>query len=94
MATRSRSCTSSAAALRSRGKEITLLLSEEYPLHRLLPRDLGLPLLEFLRDMGVETVSGDVLVKVEGNHHVCVLNGIEVLNFTDPTPKSSDILRA
>jgi hypothetical protein len=32
----------------------------------------------------------DVLVKVEGNHHVCQLNGVEVLNFTDPTPKSSE----
>lgn len=32
----------------------------------------------------------DALVKVEGNHMVAVLNGIEVLNFTDPTPKSSD----
>lgn len=54
-----------AAALRSRGKEITLVIADEYPLHRMLPRDLGLPLLDFLRDLGVETVSGDVLAKVE-----------------------------
>ncbi len=54
-----------AAALRSRGKEITLLLSEEYPLHRMLPRELGLPLLDYLREMGVETVSGDVLVRIQ-----------------------------
>lgn len=54
-----------AAALRSRGKEITLVLAEEYPLHRMLPRELGLPLLDYLRDMGVETVSGDVLVRIE-----------------------------
>jgi NADPH-dependent 2,4-dienoyl-CoA reductase/sulfur reductase-like enzyme len=54
-----------AAALRSRGKEITLVIADEYPLHRMLPRDLGLPLLEFLRDLGIETVSGDVLAKVE-----------------------------
>ena len=53
-----------AAALRSRGKEITLVLSEEYPLHRMLPRELGVPLLEYLRDMGVETVSGDILVRI------------------------------
>lgn len=32
----------------------------------------------------------DMLVKVEGNHTVVVLNGIEILNFTDPTPKSSE----
>ncbi|MCE9626577.1 MAG: FAD-dependent oxidoreductase [Candidatus Eisenbacteria bacterium] len=54
-----------AAALRSRGKEITLVIADEYPLHRMLPRDLGLPLLDFLRDLGIETVSGDVLAKVE-----------------------------
>ncbi|MEY4374653.1 MAG: hypothetical protein RL760_820, partial [Candidatus Eisenbacteria bacterium] len=54
-----------AAALRSRGKEITLVIGDEYPLHRVLPRDLGLPLLEFVRDLGVETVSGDMLVRIE-----------------------------
>lgn len=32
----------------------------------------------------------DMLVKVEGNHMVCILNGIEILNFTDPSPRSSD----
>ena len=54
-----------AAALRSRDKEITLLIADEYPLPRVLPRDLGLPLLEFLRDLGVETVSGDMIVRIE-----------------------------
>jgi hypothetical protein len=32
----------------------------------------------------------DLLVKVEGNHMVCVLNGVVVLDFTDPSPKSFD----
>src|SRR5436853_5435596 len=32
----------------------------------------------------------DMLLKVEGNHMVCVLNGITILDFTDPTPKSVD----
>lgn len=32
----------------------------------------------------------ELLVKVEGNHMVAILNGVEVLNFTDPTPKSFD----
>lgn len=54
-----------AAALRSRGLGITLVIGDEYPLHRLLPRELGLPLLEYLRDLGVETVSGDVLERIE-----------------------------
>jgi hypothetical protein len=32
----------------------------------------------------------DMLMKVEGNHFVCILNGIQVLDFTDPNPKSFD----
>ena len=32
----------------------------------------------------------DMLLKVEGNHYVAILNGIEILNFTDPAPKSFD----
>jgi NADPH-dependent 2,4-dienoyl-CoA reductase/sulfur reductase-like enzyme len=70
-----------AAALRSRGKEITLVVPDEYPLHRLLPRDLGAPLLDYLREMGVETVSGDTLVKIEemnGLVHARTLQGNEL----------------
>lgn len=52
-------------ALRSRGKEVTLIFPEEYPLHRFLPRSIGEGLVEFLRDEGVETVSGDTLVHLE-----------------------------
>ena len=32
----------------------------------------------------------DMLIKVEGNHFVCILNSITILDFTDPTPKSFD----
>ena len=32
----------------------------------------------------------DFLGKVEGNHMVAILNGITILDFTDPTPKSFD----
>jgi 3-keto-disaccharide hydrolase len=32
----------------------------------------------------------EFLLKVEGNHMVCILNGVTVLDFTDPTPKSFD----
>jgi NADPH-dependent 2,4-dienoyl-CoA reductase/sulfur reductase-like enzyme len=54
-----------AATLVARGKEVTLILADEYPLHRLLPRDLGVALVGFLREMGVETVSGDSLEAIE-----------------------------
>ncbi|MDQ6675746.1 MAG: DUF1080 domain-containing protein [Acidobacteriota bacterium] len=32
----------------------------------------------------------DYLLKVEGNHYVARLNGVIVVDFTDPTPKSVD----
>jgi hypothetical protein len=32
----------------------------------------------------------EFLLKVEGNHMVAILNGLTVLDFTDPTPKSFD----
>ena len=32
----------------------------------------------------------EMLLKVEGNHYVASLNGVEILDFTDPAPKSFD----
>ena len=54
-----------AAALRHRGIEVTLLYPEEYPLHDVLPRELGLALARLMREHGVETVTGDKLVELE-----------------------------
>lgn len=53
------------AALRARGKEVTMILPDEYPLHRVLPRELGEGLIEYLRSMDVETVSGDTIVEIQ-----------------------------
>lgn len=69
------------AALRSRGKEVTLIFPEEFPLHRFLPRSIGVGLVEFLREEGVETVSGDTLVHLEergGYVHARTYNGNEL----------------
>ncbi len=54
-----------AAALRHAGKEVTLLVDREYPLFRVLPRELGLAVAERFRSEGVETVSEDKLVGLE-----------------------------
>ena len=54
-----------AAALRMAGKEVTLLYPSEYPLPRVLPRDLGLFVADYYRDKGVETVSGESVAKIE-----------------------------
>jgi len=32
----------------------------------------------------------EYLLKVEGNHYVARLNGVVMVDFTDPTPKSFD----
>lgn len=53
-----------ATALRQRGKEITLVFPDEYPLHRFLPRELGMGIVELLRDRGIETVSNETLVSI------------------------------
>jgi hypothetical protein len=37
---------------------VTLLYPQEYPLRRVLPRDLGLFVADYYRKKGVETVSG------------------------------------
>ena len=37
-----------------------------------------------------QTDWNDYLLKVEGNHYVARLNGVVVVDFTDPTPKSFD----
>lgn len=69
------------AALHSRGKEVTLIFPEEFPLHRFLPRSIGVGLVEFLREEGVETVSGDTLVHLEeraGYVHARTHNGNEL----------------
>jgi len=32
----------------------------------------------------------EMLVKVEGNHYICILNGVAVLDFTDPNMRGTD----
>jgi NADPH-dependent 2,4-dienoyl-CoA reductase/sulfur reductase-like enzyme len=54
-----------AAALRHAGKEVTLLYTGEWPLARVLPRELGLFVAEYYREKGVETVSNDTIVSFE-----------------------------
>ena len=54
-----------AAALRHASLDVTLLYPEEYPLRRVLPRDLGLFVADYYRQKGVETVSGETVAKFE-----------------------------
>ena len=54
-----------AAALTHAGKEVTMLYTEEWPLARVLPRELGLFVADYYREKGVETVSNDTLVSFE-----------------------------
>ena len=53
-----------AGTLSGLGRQVTLIFPEEWPIHRLLPRSLGTGLLDVMRDMGIETVSGETLVEI------------------------------
>ncbi len=66
-----------AAALRHAGKDVTLLYPEQYPLYRVLPRDLGLFVADYYRRQGIETVSGEAVVRFEdrGGEIVAHTNG-------------------
>ena len=66
-----------AAALRHTGKDVTLLYREQYPLHRVLPRDLGLFVADYYRQRGVEAISGEAVVGFEdqGGEIVAHTNG-------------------
>ncbi len=70
-----------AAALATAGKEVTLLDKGEYPLARVLPRELGLMIADYYRERGVETVSNQSVAAVErgqGLMHVRTTTGDEV----------------
>ncbi len=54
-----------AAALRHAGKDVTLLYPEPWPLHRVLPRDLGSFVADYYRQQGVENVSEERVVRFE-----------------------------
>ena len=54
-----------AAAMRAKDREVTLVYPEEYPLRRVLPRDLGLFVAEYYRARGVETLSGESIQSIE-----------------------------
>lgn len=53
-----------AASMRAREKEVTLIFPDEHPLHRTLTHGIGERFVEWLREIGVETVSGDTLVEI------------------------------
>lgn len=54
-----------AAALRHRGVDVTLMYPEEYPLHDLLPREVGPALSRLIREHGIETVTSDRVMEIE-----------------------------
>jgi NADPH-dependent 2,4-dienoyl-CoA reductase/sulfur reductase-like enzyme len=54
-----------AAALRHSGREVTFVYPHDYPLARVLPRDLGLFVADYYRQRGVETVSNETVLSFE-----------------------------
>lgn len=54
-----------AATIRRLGREVTLVVAHDYPMQRMLPRDMGNVLLEHCRNAGVELVSNGTIVAFE-----------------------------
>jgi 3-phenylpropionate/trans-cinnamate dioxygenase ferredoxin reductase subunit len=68
-------------ALTHAGKGITLIYQEDHPLRRILPRDLGRALADFLREKGIEAVSGETIVgfdAIDGEVRAHTQNGNHV----------------
>ncbi len=54
-----------AAALSHAGKEVSLVYPDEYPLSKILPRELGLHIVEYYREKGIETISGEHVASLQ-----------------------------
>lgn len=68
-------------ALRGRGLEVTLILPEEYPMPRMLPRELGVGIVDYLREHEVEIVTGETLTRITesaGFVHARTRNGSDL----------------
>jgi NADPH-dependent 2,4-dienoyl-CoA reductase/sulfur reductase-like enzyme len=61
-----------AAAIHSRGPRVNVIYTDEYPLRRVLPRDLGLFVADRYRERGVEMISGERIVSFEESHGAIV----------------------
>jgi NADPH-dependent 2,4-dienoyl-CoA reductase/sulfur reductase-like enzyme len=65
-----------AASISGRNCEVTLVYPEEYPLRRVLPRELGLFVAEYYRGKGVETISGESVRSIEPQGGLLVANTV------------------
>ncbi len=68
-------------AMRGRGLEVTLILPEEFPMPRMLSRELGLGIVDYLREQQVEVVTGDALERItesSGFVHARTRNGSDL----------------
>ena len=54
-----------AESIRQRGREVTLVAAHDYPLQRMLPRDLGRLLTERCRELGIELITNETIVEFE-----------------------------
>lgn len=71
-----------AAALRHAGKEVTFMFPEEYPLRRVLPRDLGLFIADTYREKGIDVISGESVAAFE-DHGATITARTHSGNYAD-----------
>ena len=54
-----------AASIRHHGREVTLVVGHDYPMQRMLPRDMGNVVRDLCRGIGVELVTNETIVAFE-----------------------------
>jgi 3-phenylpropionate/trans-cinnamate dioxygenase ferredoxin reductase component len=54
-----------AAAIRQNGKDVTLVIAHDYPMQRMLPRDMGELVLAYCRDTGIELVTNEEIAGID-----------------------------
>jgi 3-phenylpropionate/trans-cinnamate dioxygenase ferredoxin reductase component len=52
-----------ATSIRQRGREVALVVAHDYPLQRMLPRDMGRVLSDHCREAGIELISNAAIVE-------------------------------
>jgi 3-phenylpropionate/trans-cinnamate dioxygenase ferredoxin reductase component len=54
-----------AASIRHHGKDVSLLVGHDYPMQRMLPRDMGRLVTQLCRDYGIDLITNETIVAFE-----------------------------
>jgi len=54
-----------AEAVHQRGRQVALVVAHDYPMQRMLPRDMGALVSDHMRELGIEVVTNDIVTGFE-----------------------------